>query len=208
MQPHVQDETIDRPVAMGSHHDGCVGTATITNSDGSKSPLCDTLKDLCNDIQLVPKLNHVETNQWNAGSFPRNNHSYHFAGKGLTIGLPQGLIVGGDLTDCCGASFDVMVGTHSETCRYEYLTHFQSAECPSPNRIFGCGTPGQALAIIQQLFDRSAPQSFMPLANYPVIAGLKNPDGGIPLKFNLDAGLGNHDLGEDKSGLMMEYIRL
>jgi cytolysin (calcineurin-like family phosphatase) len=203
----IYNETLDSSAALGSHHDGCVGTVT-KNSDGSKSSPFGTLKDLCNDIQLVRKLNHVESNTWNSVSFTRGYHSYTLAGGGQTIGLPRGLIVSGDLTDCGAGSYDVLVGVHSETCLYPYVTRFETPECPTPNwAVPGCGIEGQELTMIEQLFDRNAGQSFKPLSSYPVIAGLNNPDGDIPLKFNLYPGLGNHDLGSDLSGHTMDYIR-
>jgi len=44
-------------------------------------------KDLCNQVQLVRKLNHLPTNQWSNSSFQQNGHSTTLMSAGKTIEL-------------------------------------------------------------------------------------------------------------------------
>jgi cytolysin (calcineurin-like family phosphatase) len=164
---------------IAMHSDACLGQGFSM------------VKDLCNQIQLVRKLNHLPHNRWDSGSHTLNGHAFTMASGGRGIGTPKGLLVGGDLTDCGGGSNDVTVGIHSENCDVNY----------------GNGTPGAQLSIFKQLFDLSQGYTAYPLGGIAVIQGLKNPDDDTPLRFPIYPGLGNHDLGFDQSGQMMEYIR-
>ncbi|WP_263354691.1 metallophosphoesterase [Acidicapsa acidisoli] len=178
----IGNETMKSSGSPASHQDACVGSGFSME------------KDLCNQIQLVRKLNRLPTNEWSAASFQQNNHTTYLSSAGKTIGTPLGLIIAGDLTDCGGGSDNVIVhdGTwHSENCDIDYTN----------------GIPGKELEIFQQLFDRDIIKKYNPLALYPVIQGLENPDEDAPLKYWIYPGLGNHDLGYDKSGDMMNYVR-
>ncbi|MDD5035724.1 MAG: hypothetical protein PHE55_13305 [Methylococcaceae bacterium] len=154
------------------------------------------VKDLCNQIQLVRKLNHLPNNFWYDAAFQQRGHQTTLASAGRTIGTPQGLIVAGDLTDCGAGSKNVQVWDggllHSENCTVDYGDN---------------GDPGAQLKIFQQLFDKESGVVYKTLATIPVIPGLRNPDSDVPLQYPVFPGLGNHDLGFDQSGLMMDYIR-
>ena len=176
----IKNETLLSPLQPGTHHDGCLSN----NWFGME-------KDLCNQIQLVRKLNHLPTNTWSTISFKQNGHPTKLSSAGRTIGTPLGLIIAGDLTDCGGGSDDVKVGLHSEHCDINY----------------GNGVEGAELWTFEQLFDKAAGVKFQPLEIIPVIKGLEKPDSDVPLQYPIFPGLGNHDLGYDKSGLMMDYIR-
>ena len=176
----IKNETMLSPQKPSTHHDGCLSGSWFAME-----------KDLCNQIQLVRKLNHLPSNSWSDISFQQNGHPTKLASAGRTIGTPLGLIIAGDLTDCGAGSYDVNVGTHSEHCDIDY----------------GKGVEGTELWTFEQLFDKASGVKYEPLSIIPVIRGLEKPDSDVPLQYPIFPGLGNHDLGYDKSGLMMNYIR-
>ncbi len=176
----IGDETSIAWPNVVEHHDGCIGKGYGFE------------KDLCNDIQLVRKLNHLTNNTWNGASFnDANGHATKLGSAGQRIAAPRGVVIGGDLTDCGAGSDNVNVGIHSEHCDYDYKN----------------GVPGAELTMFEQLFDKFSGVKLEPLNLISVIPGLKNPDSDVPLQWNVYPGLGNHDLGFDQSGKMMDYIR-
>lgn len=177
----ISDETATS-LLPGTHSDGCVG---------GTPPIFNMVKDLCNQIQLVRKLKHLPANAWNDSSFLQSNHPTKLFSGGQPFAAPQGVIIGGDLSDCGAGSKDINKGLHSEHCNVSY----------------GNGEEGAQLTLFEQLFDKDSHVSFAPLSFLSVIQGMVSPDSDTPLQYPIYPELGNHDLGFHKSGLMEDYIR-
>ena len=160
------------------------------------------IDDLCNQIQLVRKLNHLPQNTWPTDSFtPQNGaHSHTFSSAGQPI-VPRAVLIGGDLTDCGGGLFDAMAGMGR---RHPSLRRTVTSAMATESK-------AMELTLFKRLFDRediiNSSPNFLRLGNISVIQGLNNPDSDVPLHYPIYPGLGNHDLGFDRSGDMMNYIR-
>lgn len=156
-------------------------------------------KTLCNQIQLVRKLNALTSsavapgggttyrNAWPATTWTQNGKSRRFASAGRSFSSLQGLIVGGDLTDCAGGS----IGECDP--KYDGARH------------------GQTYAF-QALFDRSAGSDYRSkIATASFLRGLRQISDDIPLHYALYPELGNHDLSHfdinDGSSKLVDYVK-
>lgn len=136
-------------------------------------------KDLCNQVQLVGKINALPSNNWIGTPFEEGGHT-----RRLTIGgpiaRPAAVLIGGDLTDCGGGV---------------------DGDCGGEP--YGNVTNGAQLHAFKALFDRSSNASLdlsgMPFLPMPIIPG-------YPLNFPLYPGLGNHDV-QHSGSYMTDYLR-
>ncbi len=136
-------------------------------------------KDLCNQVQLVGKINALPSNNWIGTPFEEGGHTRMLT-VGGPIAPPEAVLIGGDLTDCGGGVEDSCGGEP-----------------------YGNVTNGAQLNAFEALFDRSANASLalngMPFLPMPIIPG-------YPLNFPMYPGLGNHDL-QHPGSYMTDYLR-
>ena len=182
----ITNETAPGDNNIFGHHDGCSG------QDFSLE------KDLCNQIQLVRKLNYLPSNRWSEASFLEpDGHSAHMQSEGQLIGDPKGVIIAGDLTECGAGSDDVNVFVGPAPWDWD------SEHCDTS---YKNGVLGEELQMFEQLFDKNAHPNTVSLDSLPIIQGLNNPDNDVPLHFPIYPHLGNHDLGYQESDKMRSYV--
>lgn len=185
----MENETLFSLAAPGSAYNGC----TVGGTLGSPR-----YKSLCNQIQLVRKLNALTSsyctgggtiyrNAWPSTTWSQNGKTRRFAGAGQPFTGLKGLIIGGDLTDCAGGS----VGDC--TPKYDGTRHAQTYA-------------------FQALFDRNETTSYRSqIASASILRGLTNISADLPLKYALYPGLGNHDLDNfdinDGSSKLVSYVK-
>jgi cytolysin (calcineurin-like family phosphatase) len=151
----------------------------VNKEAGGNGCLAPGQGDLCNQIQVVRKMEALTNplNQW--------------PGTGLPIGPVSGVVVGGDMTDCGG-------GGSAPSPNYNGYNH-----CSDYNSDLN----GAQLAAFIRVFDHghqlSPPIYFTPM---PFLWGLTNPDGSVPLKYDLFPGFGNHDLNFVDSAQVRDYV--
>lgn len=156
-------------------------------------------KTLCNQVQLVRKLNALTStaaapgggaayrNSWPAHTWCQNGKFRRFASAGRPFSSLQGVIVGGDLTDCAGGS----IGECSP--KYDGARHAQTYA-------------------FQALFDRTAGSDYRSkIASASFLRGLRQIGDDIPLHYALYPELGNHDLSHfdinDGSSKLVDYVK-
>ncbi len=163
---YIADETAAGSPINGSfsqQQDGCIANGIF--------PPLPALKDVCNQIQQVRKINALHGNTWPATSFVDGmGHNRTLQSQGA-IPTPLGHVIGGDLTDCGGGN---------------------SGAASCINYTDG-GNNTQQLAGFQAIYDKFVPKTIS-FNSLPFLRGLSGADAATPLQIEIFPGLGNHDI--------------
>jgi cytolysin (calcineurin-like family phosphatase) len=156
-----------------AQQNGCIPPNSI-------NPPLPALKDLCNQIQHVRKVNALPANTWPTATFLNGEGMYRTLGSQGLIPQPRGLVIGGDLTDCAGGND-------------EYCINYN-------------GSNSAQLVAFESLYDIFQPK-YLSFNSMSFLPGLVNPDASTPVQLEIFPGLGNHDI--DNPGIsnnMFNYM--
>ena len=157
------------------------------------------LKDLCNQISLVNKLNAIPFNSWTDTTFTQNSAIRKLAGAGISINAPLGVILGGDLTDCAGGSLACPLYGGENSPFVEDVLGITSFDCSNAYPTVcnpAVNTDVAQLQAFVSLFDKQYSFPFPAVtedrSNLIFLLGLSSPN--ARLNYPIYPGLGNHDI--------------